>query len=226
MPEEKKLHLGLAEAVAGMDEKGARELSVAVVDGGYDAYAAIDNGLARGMGRAGQLFEEDEYFVPELLICSDAMYAGLDVLKPHIIKKTQDKPVKFVLGVVEGDTHDIGKNLVKIMLDAAGFEIHDLGRDVPAHRFVEKAVEVGADFIGMSTLMTTTMGVMNDVVKLLTTEKLRDRFIVMVGGGPISAAFAEKIKADAYSSNAADAVRVAKRLAGLAETERADQRAV
>ncbi|MDR2456076.1 MAG: corrinoid protein [Deltaproteobacteria bacterium] len=206
---------GLSDAVVGMDEDGARALSQSAVEKGFDAYLAIERGLADGMARAGQLFEEDEYFVPELLICSDAMYAGLEVLRPHVRRSSQDRPLSFVIGVVEGDTHDIGKNLVKIMLEAAGFTIHDLGRDVPAEVFVERAVELKADFIGLSTLMTTTMGVMAEVVRLLESKGLRERFIVMVGGGPISEAFAKRIGADAYSLNAADAVRVARRLASL-----------
>jgi corrinoid protein of di/trimethylamine methyltransferase len=218
MTKEANLHQLLSDAVVNMDEEGAKNLSLEVASLGLDAYQAIEYGLADGMTRAGQLFEEDEYFVPELLLCSDAMYAGLEVLKPRLRKQSLLKPYKFVLGVVEGDTHDIGKNLVKIMLDAAGFEIHDLGRDVPPQRFLEKALEVEADFIGLSTLMATTMGVMADVIKALVKEKVRDRFIVMIGGGPISQAFADKIKADAYSRNAADAVRVAKRLVGLKET--------
>jgi corrinoid protein of di/trimethylamine methyltransferase len=205
---------GLSDAVVGMDEEGARALSEIAVDSGLDAYVAIERGLADGMARAGQLFEEDEYFVPELLICSDAMYAGIDVLRPHVRRSSQERPLTFVLGVVEGDTHDIGKNLVKIMLEAAGFTIHDLGRDVPARVFIERAVELKADIIGLSTLMSTTMGVMAEVVGLLEEMGLRDKFTVMVGGGPISEAFAKRIGADAYSHSAADAVRVARRISG------------
>jgi corrinoid protein of di/trimethylamine methyltransferase len=218
MSQEVDLHHRLSEAVLRMEDEQARLLSQEVAALGLDPYRAIEYGLADGMARAGQLFEEDEYFVPELLLCSDAMYAGLEVLRPRIKKETLLKPFKFVLGVVEGDTHDIGKNLVKIMLDAAGFEIYDLGRDVPPNTFVEKALEVEADFIGLSTLMATTMGVMDEVIKILEKEKVRDRFIVMIGGGPISQAYADKIRADAYSRNAADAVRVARRLVGLKET--------
>lgn len=217
MAGDSELLAGLSDAVVDMDEDRAKDLSAEAVRRGVDAYAAIEGGLAHGMARAGRLFEEDEYFVPELLLCSDAMYAGLEILRPHVVAGRLERPRSFVLGVVEGDTHDIGKNLVKIMLEAAGFVVHDLGRDVAPEVFVREAVGRGADFIGLSTLMTTTMGVMAKVVELLEREGVRDRFIVMVGGGPISEAFAKRIKADAYSRDAADAVRVARRLAGIPE---------
>jgi hypothetical protein len=127
-----------------MEEDNAAALSQEVVAKGFDAYEAIDKGLSNGMERAGVLFEEEEYFIPELLMCSDAMYAGLDVLKPHIKTDEQAHKYKIVIGVIEGDTHDIGKNLVKIMLESSGFEVVDLGRDIPPAQFVEKAVETKA----------------------------------------------------------------------------------
>ena len=205
----------LAAAVVDMDE----ELTVATahesLSAGVDAYEAIDTGLSRGMERAGQLFEEEEYFIPELLMCSDAMYAGLDVLKPHL-KASGEKKGTVVIGVIEGDTHDIGKNMVRIMLETGGFEVHDLGRDVPPRLFVDKAKEVNATIIALSTLMTTTMDGMGQVVRLLQEENIRDGYKVMVGGGPISPGFAKRIGADGYAVNAAEAVKVAKELAGAA----------
>ena len=164
------------------------------------------------MERAGKLFEEEEYFIPELLMCSDAMYAGLDILKPHIKRDEQGEKHIVVIGVVEGDTHDIGKNLVKIMLETAGFDVLDLGRDIPPQNFVDKAKEVNAGIIALSTLMTTTMEGMAEVIRILKQENIRDRFKVIIGGGPISQSFADKIGADGYSVNAADAVRLARRL--------------
>jgi corrinoid protein of di/trimethylamine methyltransferase len=202
----------LSDAVVEMDEEQAVAAAKEVVEQNYDAFEAIDKGLSAGMEEAGRLFEEEEYFVPELLICSDAMYAGLDVLKPHI--KTNDAEVKHkvVIGVIEGDTHDIGKNLVKIMIETSGFEVIDLGRDIPAATFVEKAKEENADIIVISTLMTTTMEGMNEVIQILNKENIRDKFKVMVGGGPVSQSFADKIGADGYSVNATEAVALAKRL--------------
>lgn len=202
----------LSDAVVEMDEEGATAAAKEVVKENYDAYEAIDKGLTAGMEEAGRLFEEQEYFVPELLICSDAMYAGLDVLKPHIKVNDSEVKHKVVIGVIEGDTHDIGKNLVKIMIETSGFEVIDLGRDVPAGTFVEKAKEENADIIVVSTLMTTTMEGMNEVIEILNKENIRNKFKVMIGGGPISQSFADKIGADGYSANATEAVVLAKRL--------------
>jgi corrinoid protein of di/trimethylamine methyltransferase len=205
----------LADAVVDMDENLTVTTAHESLAEGVDAYEAIDGGLSRGMERAGQLFEEEEYFIPELLMCSDAMYAGLDVLKPHL-KTAGEKKGTVVIGVIEGDTHDIGKNMVRIMLETGGFEVHDLGRDVSPRAFVDKAKEVNATIIGLSTLMTTTMEGMGQVVRLLQEENIRDRHKVMVGGGPISPGFARKIGADGYAINAAEAVKVARELAGAA----------
>ncbi len=199
----------LSDAVVEMDAEKAVENANRVVDESLDAYAAIDRGLAHGMERAGQLFEEEEYFIPELLLCSDAMYAGLDILRPHVRVDAGGKKGTVVIGVVEGDTHDIGKNLVKMMLETAGFDVVDLGRDIAPHVFVERAKETGADIIAVSTLMTTTMENMAEIVRLLEREQLRERFSVIVGGGPISAAFARKIGADGYAGNAASAAKLA-----------------
>jgi corrinoid protein of di/trimethylamine methyltransferase len=204
----------LSDAVVNMEEEEVVELSNQVIVDKHDAYEAIDKGLADGMDRAGKLFEEEEYFIPELLMCSDAMYAGLDVLKPHIKADDKGEKHKVVIGVVEGDTHDIGKNLVKIMLETSGFEVIDLGRDIPPLQFVEKAKEVNAAIIALSTLMTTTMDGMAEVITILKQQEIRDRFKVIVGGGPISQGFADKIGADGYSVNAAEAVRLARKLVG------------
>ncbi|MDR2160735.1 MAG: corrinoid protein [Desulfovibrio sp.] len=221
--ENKVLFRGLSDAVVNLEEEKAAELAREVVEKNIDAYEAVDKGLAHGMDRAGRLFEEDEYFVPELLIAADAMYAGLDILRPHIKVDSSSEPGKIVVGVVEGDTHDIGKNLVKIILEAKGFTVFDLGRDVPPETFVQKAQEVGADIIGLSTLMTTTMPGMAKVVEILRASGLRERIKVMVGGAPISAAFARKIGADGYSANAIEAGELASRL--LAEIRAAGAQA-
>lgn len=202
----------LAEGVLNLDEDLAVAAAHEAIESGLEAYDAITNGLVVGMNRAGELYDEEEYFVPELLICSDAMYAGLNVLQPYLKKEDVEAKVKCVIGVVEGDTHDIGKNMVGIMLDVGGFEIHDLGRNVPLALFVEKAKEVDADLICLSTLMTTTMDGMATVIEMLKEEGIRDRFKVLVGGGPISQAFADRIGADGYADNAASAVRVAKKV--------------
>jgi len=199
----------LARGVLDMDEDLAVQAAQEAIDGELDAYEAITKGLVVGMNEAGRLYDEEEYFVPELLLCSDAMYAALDVLRPHLKAADRGARVGCVIGVVQGDTHDIGKNLVKIMLDVSGFEVHDLGRDVPLADFVEKAKETGSQLICLSTLMTTTMDGMASVIQMLEEEGIRDRYKVLVGGGPISQSFAERIGADGYADNASAAVRVA-----------------
>ncbi|SMC32061.1 corrinoid protein [Sporomusa malonica] len=206
----------LSEAVVDMNEDEAVSLAQEIVSAQIDAYEAVEKGLSDGMDRAGKLFEEEEYFIPELLLCSDAMYAGLDVLKGHIKVAEQGEKRKVVIGVVEGDTHDIGKNLVKIMLETSGFDVYDLGRDIAPLAFVEKANEVKADIIALATLMTTTMDGMAEVVRILQEQDIKDRYKVIIGGGPISQSFADKIGANGYAVNAADAVRISKRLLGAA----------
>ena len=203
----------LDRCVVEMEDEEVIDVAKEYVESGYDAYEGITEGLAKGMERAGDLFEEEEYFVPELLICSDAMYNGLEEMKPYIKKDTSDEECNIIIGVVEGDTHDIGKNLVKIMMETAGFKVYDLGRDVPVETFLKKVKEVETGIVCMSTLMTTTMANMDRVIEELSREGLRDKVKVMVGGGPLSQSYAEKIGADAYTSNAAEAAKKAKELA-------------
>lgn len=137
----------MAEAVVDMDEDLVEEAATEYVNAGHDALEGITSGLSAGMEEVGHLYEEQEYYIPELLICSEVMYKGMDILRPHLNKVSTDDKVKLkaVVGVVEGDTHDIGKNLFKIMLEPQGFEVFDLGRDVPPDQFIDKAKEVGGE---------------------------------------------------------------------------------
>ncbi len=200
----------LAESVVEMEEEDAVAYSKEYLEAGYDPVEGIGKGLAAGMDQAGRLYEEEEYYIPELLLCSDAMYAGMEVFRPYLLKnRSESNSYKAVIGVVEGDIHDIGKNLFKIMLETCGFEVLDLGKDVPPSVFIETVKKEGAHLIGMSTLMTTTMENMNRVMDLLKEEGLRDKVVVMVGGGPISQEFAEKIGADGYEREASKAARLA-----------------
>ena len=206
----------LSECVVEMDDEEVVDVANEYVESGYPALDGIMEGLVDGMNKASDLYDEEEYFVTDLLLCSDAMYSGIDILKPHLpVEENKGEKLKIVIGVVEGDTHDIGKNLVKIMLDTAGFEMYDLGRDVPLDNFVDKAIEVGASLICMSTLMTTTMDGMRIVIEKLKEKGIRDNVKVMVGGSPISQKYANEIGADGYSANAVGAVKLAKRLAGI-----------
>lgn len=207
----------LSDGVVDMEEDDVIEAANEYVQLGYPIFDGIMEGLVDGMNRASQLYEDEEYFVTDILLCSDAMYEGLAILRPHLPSDEveREKP-KGVIGVVEGDTHDIGKNLVKIMLETAGFEMIDLGRDVPLQNFVDKAKEVNAAFVCMSTLMTTTMGGMKTVVELLKEAGIRENVKVVIGGGPISKKFSNIIGADGYSPNATEAVKLVKRLLNVA----------
>ncbi len=202
----------IAEAVVEMEDEIVIEFCNKTLELGIPAEDTIKYGLIEGMNEVSKLFEEEEYFLPEVLTCSDTLNIGLDILKPHLTVENTDESVKIVIGVVEGDTHDIGKNLVKIMMEAAGFEVHDLGRNVPLNSFVEKAEEVNADIICMSTLMTTTMTGMKTVIDMLNEKAIRDKYTVMIGGGPISNKYAREIGADYYTVDATEAVRTIKGL--------------
>lgn len=198
----------LSDAVFEMEEDDAEEIAIKYIEQGYDAFEGIMEGLVDGMNRASIMYEEEEYFVTDLLLCADAMYVGLEILKPHLEEKETDTSKVGIIGVVEGDTHDIGKNLVRIMLETAGYTMIDLGRDVALDRYIETAQSEKADFICMSTLMTTTMQGMEEVINKLIKAGLREKIKVIIGGGPISNKFAQSIGADGYAPNAVEAVKV------------------
>ena len=204
---EEKLFQEISDAVVDMEDELIEQLCNKSLELSIPAEKTIAKGLSLGMNRVGQLFEEEEYFIPEVLACSDTLNIGIDILKPYIKEEHTKTPVKVIIGVVEGDTHDIGKNLVKIMIESAGIEVYDLGRDVPLEKFVDTAEEINADFICMSTLMTTTMMGMKSVIDMLKCRNIRDKYKVMIGGGPVSQRFADEIGADAYTADANEAVK-------------------
>lgn len=211
-----ELFAKISEAVVEMEDEDVVDLCQQTLDMGIDAAETIKYGLIAGMDQVSKLYETGEYFLPEVLTASYALNEGVELLKPYIKQEETSESVKVVIGVVEGDTHDIGKNLVKIMCESAGFEVYDLGRDVPLDAFVDTAVEKECDFICMSTLMTTTMAGMKTVIEKLEERGIRNQFKVMIGGGPISQKFADEIGADGYSVDAAAAVRKMKELKGIA----------
>jgi len=172
----------------------------------------LNDGLIKGMDRVGQGFKDGELFVPEVLIAARAMQAGMDVLRPLLAESDTPGLGKFVIGTVKGDLHDIGKNLVKMMLQGAGFEIIDMGADVAPEAFVAAVKEHKAKFIGMSALLTTTMPQMKTTIDALEKEGLRSAVKVMVGGAPLTSAYADQIGADAYAPDAATAVDEARNL--------------
>ena len=192
----------LADCVCDMEDEEIVDAVQEYLAAGYDPQEGLLNGLVEGMRRASELYEEGEYFVPELIVCSDAMYAGIGEIQKALPEGAQETIGKVV----------IGKNLVRIMLETGGFEVHDLGRDVPISAFVQYVKDHDVDILCMSSLMTTTMPGMEQVIIELKKEGLRDKVKVMVGGAPVSAAFAEKIGADGYTRSAIEAVAFAKKL--------------
>lgn len=201
----KRIFTKLAEAVVEGDTKTAEESANEVLAEGIPPYEAVTKGLAEGMKIVGEKYEQKEYFLPEMLLSSDAMYAGLNILTPHIKSKGKQKG-KVILGVVEGDIHDIGKNIVKTMLTAAGYEVVDLGKDVPADDFVKKAKAEGAHVIAMSTLMTPTLMSMKTVEEKLKSEGLKDKVKTIIGGGSVSEDWKSTIGSDAFGKDAVEAV--------------------
>lgn len=207
-----ELLTAMADAVVGYDQDAVIRDSEEYISAGYPADEGINDGLASGMDRVGELYENGEYYIAHLLTCSDTMNSGLDVLKGNLENALEsDSLGTVVIGVVNGDVHDIGKNLVKIMLEAAGFKVYDLGKNVTAEEFVDMAVEHDADIIAMSALMSVVMSEMKSVREEVDRRGLSDRIKLMVGGGTVSRSFAESINAG-YSENAVEAVRLAKEL--------------
>lgn len=213
--EKEALFQAISDNVVEMEEDTVEELCQQSLEEQIDPTETINRGLIHGMDRVGVLYEDGDYFLPEVLTASYALNVGIDVLKPHLKQETTSDKIKVVIGVVEGDTHDIGKNLVRIMSESAGFEIYDLGRDVPLDEFIRVAEENECDFICMSTLMTTTMEGMKIVIDKLKEQNIRHKYKVMIGGGPISQKFADEIGADAYTVDAAAAVKRMKELKGV-----------
>ena len=190
--------------------KNVKALVQQALDEGMDPKEILNEGLLSGMMIIGAKFKNNEVFVPEVLVAARAMNAGLTVLEPKLVEVGNEPVGKAVIGTVQGDLHDIGKNLVVMMLKGAGFEIHDLGVDVAPETFIEKAEEVGADVICMSALLTTTMPGMQDCIDQLKEKGLRDKYVVMVGGAPVNENFAQQIGADYYTPDAASAAEVAR----------------
>lgn len=206
---EKEILERLAEAVLNYDEDAVRQLAQEALDEGMDANKAVFDGMVEGMKKAGDLYEQQEYFVPELLMCADAMYAGLEILRPHMQAKKDDNKVKgqVVMGVVQGDVHDIGKNLVKIMFEAAGFEVHDLGKDVPLEKFVEEQLKTDSEIVALSAMMTTTMVGMKDIIKAIKEKNPKAK--IMIGGAPVTDEIADRFGADGYAKDASNALKEA-----------------
>ncbi len=191
--------------------KNVKTLVQQALDEGMNPKEILNEGLLSGMMIIGEKFKNNEVFVPEVLVAARAMNAGLTILEPKLVEIGNEPVGVAVIGTVKGDLHDIGKNLVAMMLKGAGFEVHDIGIDAEADAFIDKAEEVGADVICMSALLTTTMPNMQVVIDALKEKGLRDKYIVMVGGAPVNESFSQQIGADYYTPDAATAAEVAKK---------------
>jgi 5-methyltetrahydrofolate--homocysteine methyltransferase len=204
----------LSEALQAGDPDRVAALTREAIESGGDPQAILNEGLIAGMALVGEKFKAHEIFLPDVLLAAKAMYAGMDLLRPILIRSDLPTVGRIVIGTVQGDLHDIGKNLVGIMLKGAGFDVLDLGRDVPAERFVAEAEQSHADVIGMSALLTTTMPGMTQVIALAQQRGLRPRTKIIVGGAPLSSDYARQIGADAYCFDCMSAVDCVKRLVG------------
>jgi corrinoid protein of di/trimethylamine methyltransferase len=194
----------LKNGVIEYQEDTVKQAAQEVVDNKLEALDAIMNGLAAGMEVVGELYDRQEYFVPEVLMCADALYGGLDILRPHVPKKAGGLNAQVVIGSIQGDVHDIGKNLVKMMFDVAGWEVHDLGRDVPLEKFVEEQMRTDSEVVAMSAMMTTTMLGMKKVIKMI--KEKNPNVAIMLGGAPVTKDVANLFGADGYAESAGNAV--------------------
>ena len=214
MTKEDEILQSLSDAVLNFDSDAAADAARATVASNINPVKAIEEGLAKGLREVGDRFERGELWLPHLILGAEAMEAAVKILEEHIPKeelKTTSRGT-VVIGTVEGDIHDLGLRIVASMLRANGFKVYDLGCNTRSLDFIEKAKEVDADIIAASSLMTTTMPFMKDLIEALEAAGLRDRFKVLVGGGPVTEEWARQIGADGYGRDAAEAVRVAKEL--------------
>jgi 5-methyltetrahydrofolate--homocysteine methyltransferase len=199
----------LAEAIIKGDQNTAVTITKAALKEKMPAERVLNKGLIAGMDVIGMRFKKNEVYIPEVLIAARAMKSAMEILGPELVKAGVEPIGKFIIGTVQGDLHDIGKNLVAMMLKGAGFEVIDLGVDVSPEKFVERAKTAGAQLVGISALLTTTMPAMEKTVKAIKAAKVSVK--VMIGGAPVTQGYADRISADGYAADAATAVEIAKR---------------
>lgn len=206
----------MKQSIIDGDPDLAADLACKAVAQGINPLEALNQGFVPGVNYVGEQFSAGEMFLPDLVIAGEAMKAAVAVLEPELVKRGGQREIlgKVVMGTIEGDIHEIGKTLVVTMLSATGFQVYDLGVDVPVMKFVEKALEVDADIVGISALLTTTMVKQKDVIEALEDGGLRPRVKVMVGGAPVTQSWAKEIGADGYSEDAVGAVALARQLVG------------
>lgn len=215
----------MADAVIRGDEEACIDLANRALEEGIDPVEAIQRGFSLGMETVGGKFECGEFYLPQMMLAAKAMNAGVSLLEPVIASRDSQELLKrgtVVLATIQGDMHDIGKNIVKLLMSTSGFDVIDLGKDVKVTRIIEEAQENEADIIGLSALMTTTMGYMPELIRELSEMNLRDRYKVMVGGAPVTSEWAVEIGFDGYAEDAVAAVRVARGLMGKHTPEAAE----
>ncbi len=207
----------MADAVIRGNEADCIELAKGALKEGVDPVEAIQEGFAKGMETVGINFESGKFYLPEMMLAAKAMNAGVKILEPAIASKGSQglqKSARVVLATIQGDMHDIGKNIVKLIMSTSGFDVIDLGKDVKVTRIIEEAQEREADIIGVSALMTTTMGYMPQLIEDLCEMNIRKNFKVIIGGAPVTPEWAEEIGSDGYAKDAAGAIRIARELMG------------
>jgi 5-methyltetrahydrofolate--homocysteine methyltransferase len=202
----------LFDAILEGDVEGAKASVQKALDAQLDPTTILNEGMIAAMREVGCLFEAGEYYVPEMLIAARAMQSGMAIIKPHLQQADVKSSGKVVIGTVKGDLHDIGKNLVTLMLEGAGFEVKDLGVDVPIEKFIAAIQEEKPDIVAMSALLTTTMQMMRQTIEAFTAAGLRDKVKIIIGGAPVTESFARDIGADGFSQDASRAVSLAKSL--------------
>jgi 5-methyltetrahydrofolate--homocysteine methyltransferase len=205
----------LYDAILDGDVSGAKDGVQAALDAGLEPGLILSDGMIAAMKEVGKRFEDGDYFVPEMLIAARAMQSGLSLLKPYLVSGDVKSAGKIIIGTVKGDLHDIGKNLVGLMLEGAGFEVTDLGMDVPPEKFVEAVNAGSANIVALSALLTTTMPNMKVTIEAFQNAGLRDKVKIMIGGAPVTHDYANQIGADGYSPDASQAVVLAQSLLGL-----------
>ena len=210
--EQKKLLDSLKEAIIAIDEEKAKATAENIINKKIDPSIAIKYSIANAAIKVGEKFDSGEYYLPHLVMAGDLMEAVSAILEKNISAEQIERKKVIVVGTVQADMHSVGKNIVSTMLKAGGFEVHDMGVDVPSMSFIEKAKEVRADMIALSSLLTTTMPYQREVIEDLASMGIRDQFKVMVGGGPVTKAYAEEIGADGYGKDAIEALEEAKKL--------------
>lgn len=215
MAKEQEILAAAKKAIIDYDVAKAEEVAKEALASGFDPMVLIEKGFTPGIAEVSDRFDRGEAYLPELILAADAMKAGAAICEAAFPKGKIREKKKVVIGTVEGDIHDIGKSIVASFLAANGFEVHDIGRDAPAEKFVETAREVEADVVGASALLTTTMEQQRKIVEALKEAGLRGKVKIIVGGAPTSQEWAERIGADAYAENAAEGVAKVKQLTGL-----------